>query len=114
TNLMNALSGKVAGVNITQNTSGTGGSVKVIIRGSKSINSNNQPLYVIDGMPVVNKTTEAINSLGSSTDLGGDGISNLNPNDIESINILKGPSAASLYGSQAANGVILITTKKGK
>ena len=111
---MNAVTGKVAGVNITQSASGSGGSVKVIIRGSKSINGNNQPLYVIDGIPIVNSSGQAINSLASSTDLGGDGISNLNPNDIESINVLKGASAASLYGSQAANGVILITTKKGK
>ncbi len=120
-NMMNALAGKSAGVQISRNTSGLGGSAKVSIRGIRSANEsgNNQPLYVIDGVPMLNSTSEqAFNVMGGDNDGGnrdsGDGISNLNPDDIESMSILKGASAAALYGSQAANGVILITTKKGK
>ncbi|MCO5241099.1 MAG: SusC/RagA family TonB-linked outer membrane protein [Chitinophagaceae bacterium] len=113
TNLVNALSGKVAGITINRSAAGLGGSVKVLLRGSKSAAGNNQPLYVVDGVPLLNFTRETVNSTGTMIDQG-DGISNLNPDDIESMSILKGASAASLYGSQAANGVILITTKKGK
>ena len=113
TNFINTISGKVSGVSIYRNASGVGGSAKVLIRGNKSAQGNNQPLYVINGVPMSNFASESINQSFSSFD-GGDGISNLNPNDIESINVLKGASAAALYGSRAANGVILITTKKGK
>ena len=120
-NMINSLAGKTAGVSITKNASGLGGSAKVSIRGIRSANEsgNNQPLYVIDGVPMLNSTTEqAFSVMGGDNDAGnrdsGDGISNLNPDDIESMSILKGASAAALYGSQAANGVILITTKKGK
>ncbi len=120
-NMINALAGKTAGVSITRNSSGLGGSAKVSIRGIRSANENgnNQPLYVIDGVPMLNNTTEqSFSVMGGDNDAGnrdsGDGISNLNPDDIESMSILKGASAAALYGSQAANGVILITTKKGK
>ena len=120
-NMINALAGKTAGVSITRNSSGLGGSAKVSIRGIRSANAdgNNQPLYVIDGVPMLNNTSEqAFSAMGGNNDTGnrdsGDGISNLNPDDIESMSILKGASAAALYGSQAANGVILITTKKGK
>ncbi|MGN6493711.1 MAG: SusC/RagA family TonB-linked outer membrane protein [Agriterribacter sp.] len=113
TNFINTLSGKVAGVSIQRNASGVGGSAKVLIRGNKSAQGNNQPLYVINGVPISNNVSENINQSFSSFD-NGDGISNLNPADIESINVLKGASAAALYGSRAANGVILITTKKGK
>ncbi len=115
-NLMNSLNGKVAGVNISPSTSGVGGSVKVILRGSKSATGTNQPLYVIDGVPITNASNangQPNSTYGGSPD-GGDGISNLNPDDIESITVLEGAAAAALYGSQAANGVILITTKKGK
>jgi len=115
-NLMNALNGKVAGVTITPSASGVGGSTKVILRGSRSANGNNQPLYVIDGIPILNSGNangQPNGSYGGSTD-SGDGISNLNPEDIASISVLEGASAAALYGSQAQNGVILITTKKGK
>jgi TonB-linked SusC/RagA family outer membrane protein len=115
-NLMNALSGKVAGVNITPSASGVGGSAKVILRGSRSANGNNQPLYVIDGIPILNSGNangQPNGTFGGSTD-SGDGISNLNPEDIASISVLEGASAAALYGSQAQNGVILVTTKKGK
>ena len=120
-NMINALAGKTAGVSITRNASGLGGSAKVSIRGIRSANvdGNNQPLYVIDGVPMLNSVAEqAYSAMGGNNDAGnrdsGDGISNLNPDDIESMSILKGASAAALYGSQAANGVILITTKKGK
>ena len=118
-NMINALAGKTAGVQITKSSSGLGGSAKVSIRGSRSISGNNQPLYVIDGVPMLNSSNEqASTAIGGTADAGnrdgGDGISNLNPDDIESMSILKGASAAALYGSQAANGVILITTKKGK
>lgn len=118
-NLINALAGKTAGVQINKSSSGLGGSAKVIIRGSRSVSGNNQPLYVIDGVPMLNSSSEqAATAIGGTADAGnrdgGDGISNLNPDDIESMSILKGASAAALYGAQAANGVILITTKKGK
>lgn len=118
-NLINSLAGKTAGVQINRSSSGLGGSAKVNIRGSRSISGNNQPLYVIDGVPMLNSTSEQASTImGGTADAGnrdgGDGISNLNPDDIESMSILKGASAAALYGSQAANGVILISTKKGK
>lgn len=118
-NMINALAGKTAGVQINKSSSGLGGSAKVAIRGSRSVSGNNQPLYVIDGVPMLNNSNEqASTAIGGTADAGnrdgGDGISNLNPDDIESMSILKGASAAALYGSQASNGVILITTKKGK
>ncbi len=115
-NVMNSLAGKVAGVNITQGAFGPGSSSKVTIRGNNSITGNNQPLYVVDGVPMDNSAqgSSASNDTGaySKTDYG-NGISDLNPDDIESMTVLKGPNAAALYGSRAANGVILITTKKG-
>ena len=117
-NLMNSLIGKVAGMHISQSSAGLGGAVKVRIRGSRSVTGSNQPLYVIDGIPV-NSTLKdfTVSSLGGMYDVqnrdGGDGISNYNPDDIESINVLKGPAAAALYGSSAANGAVLITTKRG-
>ncbi len=118
-NLINSLAGKTAGVQINRSSSGLAGSAKVTIRGGRSLIGNNQPLYVIDGVPMLNTSNEqSVTIMGGTADAGnrdgGDGISNLNPDDIESINILKGASAAALYGSQAANGVILITTKKGR
>lgn len=118
-NMMNSLNGKVAGLNISSNASGVGGSVKVTMRGNKSAAGSNQPLYVIDGVPLVNSSNangqpNVAAGIGGAVPDGGDGISNLNPDDIESISILRGASASALYGSQAANGVILITTKKGK
>ncbi|SDT51749.1 TonB-linked outer membrane protein, SusC/RagA family [Mucilaginibacter mallensis] len=115
-NVMNSLNGRVAGVDISPSSSGVGGSVKVILRGSKSFAGTNAPLYVIDGVPITNNSNtngQPNSTYGGSPD-GGDGISNLNPDDIESMTVLEGASAAALYGSQAANGVILITTKKGK
>lgn len=112
-NIGNALSGKIAGVNATSMASGPGGSSRIVIRGNGSLNGNNQPLYVINGMPITNRpATVNDQANGATTDLG-DGITSLNADDIESISVLKGGAAAALYGSQAANGVILITTKKG-
>lgn len=117
-NLVNALNGKVAGLTVSPSASGVGGSAKVILRGNKSFAGNNQPLYVIDGVPMTNSSNsngQPNNTYGGSTNVdGGDGISNLNPDDIESMTVLKGSSASALYGSDAANGVIVITTKKGK
>lgn len=117
-NMIAALAGKAAGVQVNKNSSGMGGSAKVTLRGVRSISGDNQPLYVIDGVPMLNSTSEqAYSVIGGTANAGnrdgGDGISNLNPEDVESISILKGAPAAALYGSQAANGVILITTKKG-
>lgn len=112
-NMMNSLTGKSAGVVISQGGSGVGSSAKIILRGNKSISGNNEPLYVINGVPMSAINGSQPGTLYSSFD-GGDAISNLNPDDIESINVLKGASAAALYGSAAANGVILIKTKKGK
>jgi TonB-linked SusC/RagA family outer membrane protein len=111
---INSLTGKVAGLDITTSSSGAGGSTKVVLRGNKSISGNNNVLYVVDGIPLNENTTGQPNGPFAYAPDGGDGISNLNPDDIESISILKGASASALYGSQAANGVILITTKKGK
>jgi TonB-linked SusC/RagA family outer membrane protein len=115
-NIVNSLSGRVSGVVVTQGTFGPGSSSRVIIRGNNSLTGNNQPLYVIDGIPVDNTGYGSASSANageySKSDYGS-GISDLNPDDIESMSILKGPNAAALYGSRAANGVILITTKKG-
>ncbi len=112
-NFMNSLAGKVAGVNINASSAGVGGATRVVMRGVKSISSNNNALYVIDGVPIFNvnngSTTDEYSSQPS-----GEGISDLNPDDIESMSVLSGPAAAALYGSSAAQGVILITTKKGK
>jgi TonB-linked SusC/RagA family outer membrane protein len=113
-NIANALTGKIAGVNATGMATGPGGSSRVIIRGNGSLSGNNQPLYVINGMPMSNNHREI--KLGEQATIvdRGDGIAAINPDDIETINVLKGGPAAALYGSQASNGVILITTKKGK
>ena len=109
TNLVNALSGKVAGVQVT-NSQGDMGSSRIIIRGETSISGNNQPLFIIDGVPVDN--TQNLGSAGSRD--FANTISDINSEDIESMSVLKGPNAAALYGSRAAAGVVLITTKKGK
>ncbi len=112
TNVVNSLSGRVAGLIVNRSGSGVGGSARVVIRGNKST-TNNQPLYVVDGVPIVNTNGGTQGGVfGGGVD-SGDGISNINPEDIESMSVLKGASAAALYGSQAANGVILITTKRG-
>jgi TonB-dependent SusC/RagA subfamily outer membrane receptor len=118
-NVANALTGKVAGVNASGLSTGPGGSSRVVIRGNGSLNGSNQPLYVINGMPMDNSTPGgSATSNGGSDGTGnvdrGDGIGGINPDDIESISVLKGGTAAALYGARAANGVILITTKKGR
>lgn len=110
--LVNSLSGKVAGAQITRSSSGVGGSTKVVLRGNKSINGDNNALYVIDGIPMPRNNSGQIGSVFGGQDRG-DAIENLNPDDVESITILPGSSSAALYGSQGANGVILITTKRG-
>lgn len=112
-NFMNSLSGKVAGVNINASSSGMGGATRVVMRGPKSISQSNQALYVIDGVPINNRSNGETGSI-YSTQPGGEGIADINPEDIESISVLSGPAAAALYGSAAAQGVIMITTKKGK
>jgi TonB-linked SusC/RagA family outer membrane protein len=121
-NIANSLEGKVAGLNITSTATGAGGSSRIIIRGNGSLSGNNQPLIVIDGIPLnndpvgnqVNGNPSGMSTVGmwGGTDQG-DGISSLNPDEIESISVLKGATAAALYGSRASNGAILVTTKSG-
>ncbi|MFT3935516.1 MAG: SusC/RagA family TonB-linked outer membrane protein [Chitinophagaceae bacterium] len=111
-NFVDALSGKAAGIDIKVSSSGAGGSTKAVLRGNKSLLGLSEALYVIDGVPLVNNKTDQPGSYGGRD--GGDGLSAVNPADIESISVLRGANAAILYGSQGANGVILITTKKGK
>ena len=111
-NILNSMSGKLAGVSINQ-TGGTGSSVSMIIRGAKSLSNDNQPLFVIDGVPVIN-TLNNVSQIGGDNRVDyGNAISDLNPDNVESVSILKGPSAAALYGSRAGNGVVIITTKNG-
>ena len=112
-NFINSLTGKVAGATINSTSSGIGGSVRVVMRGAKSLTGNNNALYVVDGIPLPNLTTSQAADIFSGAGATGDGISNINPDDIASISVLTGPAAAALYGNQAANGVILVTTKKG-
>jgi len=111
-NVLNSISGKVPGVTVSS-TGGSGSSVSMVIRGATSLSSDNQPLFVIDGVPITN-TLNNVGQVGSDNNVDyGNAISSINPEDIESISILKGPSAAALYGSRAGNGVVLITTKSG-
>ncbi len=109
-NIANSLAGKIAGVQVTKPATGPAGSSRVIIRGVSSLGEDSQPLYVVDGVPIDNTTLGTAGMWGGSD--GGDGISSMNPDDIENISVLKGPSAAALYGTRAKNGVVLITTKK--
>ena len=113
-NFVNSLNGKVAGVNISKSGSGVGGATRVIMRGAKSIEGDNNVLYVIDGIPIFNFSGGHDSGIMGEGRVSSEGIADLNPEDIESISVLAGPSAAALYGSNAANGAILITTKKGK
>ncbi|PID92783.1 MAG: TonB-dependent receptor [Bacteroidetes bacterium] len=112
TNFMDAMNGKAAGLEIKKSSSGAGGSTRVVLRGFKSLGGSSEPLYVIDGVPMMNIKRGQPGMWGGSDQ--GDGLSQLNPDDIESINVLKGLNASILYGSQGANGVVLITTKKGQ
>lgn len=119
-NFVNSLQGKASGITITPSAGGAGGASKILLRGNKSVLGNNSPLVVVDGIPMTNNISgqkgwgdgSGINYSGTSE--GSDPLSTINPDDIESLNILKGANAAALYGSAAANGVIMITTKKGK
>ena len=111
-NIMNSLSGRAAGVDIKKSSSGPGGSTKVVLRGNKSMSGDSQPLFVIDGIPMANNIGGQPGMWGGTDQ--GDGMSQINQDDIESITVLRGSNAAALYGSQGANGVVLITTKKGK
>ena len=113
-NFVNSLNGKVAGVSISKSASGVGGATRVIMRGAKSIEGDNNVLYVIDGIPIFNFSGGRDSGIMGEGRVSSEGIADLNPEDIESISVLAGPSAAALYGSNAANGAILITTKKGK
>ncbi|HZE84646.1 MAG TPA: TonB-dependent receptor plug domain-containing protein, partial [Puia sp.] len=121
-NIANSLEGKVAGLNIASTATGSGGSTRIIIRGNGSLSANNQPLIVVDGIPMNNDNiNQQVNAMqGGASSVGmwggtdqGDGISSLNPDEIESISVLKGGTAAALYGSRASNGAILVTTKSG-
>lgn len=112
TSALGALTGKVSGVNITNTTGGPGGSTRVVIRGEKSITGSNNALIVVDGIPLNNANRTSSNSL-KQIDFGNRG-NDINPDDIESISVLKGPAATALYGSEGANGAIMITTKSGK
>lgn len=114
TNLANALSGKVAGLQVVRSSNGAGGSSKIVLRGNTSLTGSNQPLIVVDGIPIDNFTGTTENGYWSAGFDRGNGLGDISAEDIESMSILKGPSAAALYGSRAGNGVILITTKSGR
>ena len=109
---VNQLQGSVAGLNISSTTGGPGSSSRIVLRGVTSLSGSNQALFVIDGVPVENNTSNSTTQWGGRD--YGNGISDINPDDIESVSVLKGPNAAALYGSMAANGVIVITTKKAR
>ena len=113
-NVANALTGKIAGVQITRSSNGPGGSSKILLRGNNSVTGLNQPLIVVDGVPMDNFTGADNNDYWNPSADMGNGLSDINPEDIESMSVLKGASAAALYGSRAGNGVILITTKSGR
>ncbi len=111
--VLNSLQGKVAGVQINSGSGGVGSSTRVVIRGSKSLQGENQPLYVIDGIPIDNRSIGTGDNLNNGIDAG-NRANDINPEDVESVNILKGPAATALYGSRAATGAIIITTKSGR
>jgi TonB-linked SusC/RagA family outer membrane protein len=123
-NVVNSLSGKVAGLEIRRNNT-LGGSTNIVLRGTKSLTGNNQALFVVDGVPIDNSNTNSVNNsvdpaTGRDQQTGGGGYdygnaaADINPDDIESVNVLKGAAATALYGSRASNGVVMITTKKGR
>ena len=112
-NVGNALTGKVSGLQVVRSSNGPGGSSKIILRGQSSLTGDNQPLIVVDGLPLNNFTGRENNDYWNPSLDMGSGLGDINPEDIENISVLKGASAAALYGSRAGNGVILITTKKG-
>jgi TonB-linked SusC/RagA family outer membrane protein len=114
TNLANALTGKVAGLQVVRSSNGAGGSSKIVLRGNNSLTGDNQPLIVVDGIPIDNFTGTTENGYWSAGFDRGNGLGDISADDIESMTVLKGPSAAALYGSRAGNGVILVTTKSGR
>lgn len=116
TNIVNSLAGQVAGVQVTNGSSGVGSSSRIVIRGENSLSSGNQPLFVVDGVPISNEqiTSDLVNDGALQEVDYGNGASEISPDDIASISILKGAGSAALYGARAANGVVLITTKRGK
>lgn len=117
-NLVNAMEGKISGITLTPSAGGAGGATKIVLRGNKSIQGSNSPLIVVDGVPMTNNTRSQVTSgaklATEGAAEGSDPLSMINPDDIESINVLKGANAAALYGSAAANGVLMITTKRGR
>ena len=113
-NFMNALAGKIAGVAINTASTGVGGATRVVMRGTKSIASNNNAMYVVDGIPVPSLSSTQPGDMYTGMGQSGDGIAAFNPDDIESMSVLTGAAAAALYGGEAANGVVMITTKKGR
>lgn len=113
-NVANALAGKVAGLQIKQASTGPSGSSRIVLRGNNSIGGNNQPLVVVDGVPIDSSTGGSDDYWGNRAVDRGSGMSDISPDDIQTISVLKGPAAAALYGSRAGNGVIMITTKTGK
>jgi TonB-linked SusC/RagA family outer membrane protein len=113
-NLANTLTGKIAGLQVVRSSDGPAGSSKILLRGSNSLTGSNQPLIVVDGIPIDNFTGAPDNGYWNRSLDMGNGIADINPDDIETLSVLKGPSAAALYGSRAGNGVILITTKTGR
>ena len=112
TNVVNSLTGRVAGLDVTKSSAGVGSASRVLLRGNRSIAGNNQPLYIVDGVPV-NNSSRGSNTNENGGVQHGDGVSNINPDDIATVTVLKGPNATALYGSRAANGAIIITTKQG-
>ncbi|TDN96665.1 SusC/RagA family TonB-linked outer membrane protein [Sunxiuqinia elliptica] len=111
--VLSSMQGKVAGLELGSSQGGLGSSNRVVLRGNSSISGNNQPLYVVDGVPVNNSTVEVTTGVWDRKDFGS-GSMDINPDDIENVTVLKGPNAAALYGSRAQNGAIIITTKSGK
>ena len=114
TNFANALAGRMAGVSVNESAAGMGGAVRVVMRGPKSLAQSNQPLYVIDGIPINNRSNDDIKGGIYSSQPGAEGISDINPDDIESVSVLSGAAAAALYGSAAAQGAVMIKTKSGR
>ena len=112
TNVVNSLQGKVSGVQISQQSGNLGGSTKILIRGVNSLSGNNNPLWVVDGVPIFDNNVTTGSQITGGFDTG-NRAQDINPDDIESISVLKGANAAALYGSRAANGAIIVTTKKG-
>jgi TonB-linked SusC/RagA family outer membrane protein len=111
---VNKLNGRIAGIAVNGSASGIGGSTRIVMRGTKSISGNNNAVYVVDGIPMLNIPGNQPEGIYTGSGQTGDGISSLNPDDIESISVLTGPAAAALYGSSGANGIVLVTTKKGQ